>query len=189
MRKAAPNVLLVMGAIIAIADTIMDVTATATFAGQSSFTWWLLAGVATAAVTFIQFIAAKVMQGRASIAAPEGAESLIDPSIICRWDAVWDEFEIDPDEPRAEITQFPSVLAQIEQAEEARKGCSIRAVRVALGERVMVLMREALGPLAAELDYLKSEEGRIRATTLNTLTQQRQHEQDVVAELLASSPI
>lgn len=186
MRKVAQthNVLLIGGAVMAIADTIMDVTATATVEGRPSPIWLLFAGAITAAMILFELITAKTMKAQTSVS--------IAARILDRWETVQHEFGIDPDEARAEITQFRHVLDQIELAETARQGASNEATRALLDERVTILMRETLGPLAAELDYLKSEEGRIHTTvtdTFITITQQRQHEQDVAAELLACTPI
>ncbi len=129
-------------------------------------------------------IMAKIYRSNASVVEPVRH---IDPSILRRWDSLLAELGIDYDEPRAQITQFPDVLAQIEAAEMARLNCSVRSVRVELGKRVWTLMEEVLEPLAAELHYL--EEVQEPAVTTAAKPSLTQHIDDAAAELMARSPI
>jgi hypothetical protein len=80
----------------------------------------------------------------------------IEPSIRARWNAVCDEFEIDPDELRAEPENFPVETAQIVALDEVRKASKDRELRKQLGARVWQIIRETLSPLAMELDYLST---------------------------------
>lgn len=196
MRKAIQRSPLFIGAFLLVVDSMMDIygmwEATPTPAEPAQlFMMWLFAAATTAAMFFAEPLIAKLTGVKTAVKTDEIWRE-VDLSILDRWETVQHEFGIDPDEARAEITQFGHVLDQIELAETARQGASNEAIRALLDERVTILMRETLGPLAAELDYLKSEEGRIHTTvtdTFITITQQRQHEQDVAAELLACTPI
>ncbi len=195
MRKAIQRSPLFIGAFLLVVDSMMEIygmwEATPTPAEPAPFMMWLFAAAITAAMIFAEPLIAK-LTGVKTVVKTEEIWREVDLSILDRWETVQHEFGIDPDEARAEITQFSHVLDQIELAEAARQGSSDTAVCEALDARVTILMRETLGPLAAELAYLKSEEGRIHTTvtdTFITTTQQRQHEQDVAAELLARTPI
>jgi len=189
-RNKVPAIIIVLAVV---GDMVMDSLGIVHLhLAQIGGTQTLLYAIAAIGATILMLIAEPLMQkltGRPTTAATKGAQpKRIDSSIIRRWELVWDEFEIDPDEPRAEITEFPSVLAQIEQIEIARLGSSDRTIRVILGERVMTLMREALGPLAAELSYLQQVSA-IPVTGVEREPSLDQHVRDAAAELLAQTPI
>ncbi len=78
----------------------------------------------------------------------------IEDSILNRWYAVWNEFGIDSEEDRAEPWHFPAQIAQIVALEDVREASDDRELRKRLGARVFLIIRETLGPLATELDYL-----------------------------------
>ena len=173
-RDTTLGLLALMG--FTVVDTIFDTVGFAKVTGVNPTWTWLLAGLVALAVCFTEPLM-EAVHNRFQPAA-------IEPDILRRWEMVCGEFGIHPDESRADITQFPAVLAQIQQAEAARLSCSVRATRVALGERVMVLMREALGPLDAELEYLQQA-----ALPVAIPPTYQQAVQDAAAALLVETPI
>lgn len=169
--------------ILVIVDTLLDAMGFKSMKPQLIHPQvWLLA------VVIISFVLAEpwVMKTYAAVQANTTARSTIPPRILKHWEETRAAFGIDLNEERADITQFPSILEQIKQAEAARLSCSDPATQDALNERITILMRETLGPLAAELAYLR-EAGKLQFEVLDLLDPQ-QPTQDAAAALLARSP-
>lgn len=115
---------------------------------------WPLVACAAISLMIIQETIFEYQKAMAKFAIVEMGSEIeleIDESIINRWEMVWDCYDIDPDEPRAEIECFMVELRFIQALEEARKMSKVRATRQALGARVLTIMHECLGPLALQI--------------------------------------